>query len=72
LLLPNIPIQLERLWFDKETLLNALKNDKKRVGKNLTIILPSSNKIEAVKVDDMTEEEFAQVLTLFVRELFEK
>jgi 3-dehydroquinate synthase len=72
LLLPNIPIQLERQWFDNETLVNALKNDKKRVGKNLTIILPSSDKIEAVKVDDMTEEEFAQVLTLFVQEMFKK
>ncbi len=68
---PNIPISLKRQWFDKDQLLTALKNDKKRVGKDLTIILPSSDNIEAVKVNDMTAEEFTSTLSLFIEEIFE-
>jgi 3-dehydroquinate synthase len=69
LLLPNIPIQLHRKWFDSDILLNALKNDKKRVGKDLTIILPSSDQIDAIKINDLTELEFSRSLTFLIAEI---
>jgi len=58
LFLPNIFMKLEKEYFDKEILLKSLKNDKKRVGKNLTIILAINDEIEAIKADDFTEVEF--------------
>ena len=39
-------------------LLESMKNDKKRIGKDLTIIIPIDDDIRAVKVDDLTLEEF--------------
>ena len=62
LLLPNINISLITDWFDNKTILEALKNDKKREGKDLTLILPSSDKISAVKIHDMTDKEFSVAL----------
>ncbi len=69
LFLPNIPIKLDKRWFNSEPLLSALKNDKKRVGKDLTIILPSSDQIDAIKINDLTEAEFSRSLTFLISEL---
>jgi 3-dehydroquinate synthase len=63
LLIPNIAIDLMSDWFNPKVLLEALKNDKKRSGTDLTLILPSSDKIEAVKIQDFTESEFYAALT---------
>lgn len=69
LLLPNIVIDLKPTWFEKDLILAALKNDKKRTGKNLTVIIPSSDRIEAIKIDDLTEVEFSKVLINLIGEL---
>lgn len=63
LLLPNIAITLSADWFDHSILLDALKNDKKRVGTDLTLILPNSDKIAAVKIHDLSETEFSDALS---------
>jgi 3-dehydroquinate synthase len=61
LLLPNIYMNLNVEYFDKKILLESMKNDKKRVGENLTIIIPIDDDVKAVKADDLTFEEFGQV-----------
>lgn len=58
LFLPNIYMKLYVKYFDYNILLDSMKNDKKRVGKDLTIIIPNDNDIRAIKADDMTIEEF--------------
>lgn len=58
LFLPNIYIKLKISYFDKSILLASMKNDKKRVGKDLTIVIPSDDDIRAIKVDDLTSDEF--------------
>ena len=60
LFLPNIHIKLKMKYFDKNILLESMKNDKKRVGKYLTIILPIDNDIRSIKIDDLTFEEFSR------------
>lgn len=61
LFLPNIPLLLEKSHFDSERLLQAMKNDKKRIGKALTVIFPNITFVMQ-KADDVTEEEFDQAL----------
>ena len=56
--LPNIYMKLKKEYFDKKILLESLKNDKKRVGKDLTIIIAVNDDIEAIKADDFTIYEF--------------
>lgn len=63
ILLPNIPLKLREKDFDGKILLESMKNDKKRVGKFLTIIIPDEE-FKMVKVDDVTDEEFSEVLSL--------
>ncbi len=58
LLLSNIHMKLNIKYFDQSILLESMKNDKKRVGKDLTIVIPSDDEIRAVKVDDLTFKEF--------------
>jgi len=58
LFLPNIPIKLKIKYFDKDILLTSMKNDKKRIGKDLTIVIPYDDEIKAKKIDDFSEEEF--------------
>lgn len=62
LLVPNIPIELNIKQFDENILLESMKNDKKRVGKNLTIVIPINDDIVAQKVDDLTVDEFKRAL----------
>lgn len=63
LLLPNIPVELKIKQFDEVILLESMKNDKKRVGKNLTIVIPINDDIVAQKIDDLTETEFKKALS---------
>jgi len=58
LFLPNIYMKLKLKYFDKEILLESMKNDKKRVGKDLTIIIPKDDEIRAIKVNDLIFKEF--------------
>lgn len=58
---PNIPLVLEESHFDRDRLLQAMKNDKKRIGKALTAIIPDSEFIMQ-KMDDISEEEFEYAL----------
>ena len=60
ILLPNIPLKLREEDFNESILLESMKNDKKRVGKFLTVIIPDSE-FKMIKVDDVTDDEFRQV-----------
>lgn len=60
---PNIPMVLENIHFDREQLLQAMKNDKKRIGKALTAIIPDSE-FMMQKMDDVNEEEFDKALNM--------
>jgi len=60
---PNIPLHLEENHFDRERLLQAMKNDKKRIGKALTAIIPDSNFIMQ-KMDNISEDEFDCALNI--------
>jgi 3-dehydroquinate synthase len=56
-LLPNIPLELREKDFDLDVLLESMKNDKKRIGKFLTAIIPDKE-FRMIKVDNITDEEF--------------
>lgn len=68
---PNIPLVLEASHFDRERLLQAMKNDKKRIGKALTAIIPD-NAFVMQKMDDVTEEEFDSALNITMKLLTEE
>lgn len=57
ILLPNIKLKLREIDFDKSILLESMKNDKKRTGKYLTVVIPNE-KFEMIKVEDVKDEEF--------------
>jgi len=57
-----LSVSLRTSDLDDHTIISALKKDKKRTGKDLTLILPSSNNIEAIKVSDLKEDEVKTVL----------
>lgn len=61
ILKPCIPLAMRKFDFNADKLLFALKNDKKRVGKNLTVIVPD-NEFKLIKLCDVREDEFAQTL----------
>ena len=61
ILLPNIPLALRERDFDNKVLLESMKNDKKRVGEFLTIIIPDKE-FKMIKLDDVTDDEFNKVL----------
>jgi len=63
ILLPNIPLDLREQDFDNKILLESMKNDKKRVGEFLTIIIPNKE-FKMIKINDVTDDEFNQVLNL--------
>jgi hypothetical protein len=51
-------MRLKLQYFDNKILLESMKNDKKRVGKDLTIIIPIDDDIRCIKADDLTFKEF--------------
>lgn len=61
ILLPNIPLQLREIDFDKDVLLESMKNDKKRVGEFLTVVIPDEE-FKMIKVNDVTDKEFYNIL----------
>ena len=63
ILLPNIPLTLRERDFDNKILLESMKNDKKRVGEFLTIIIPDEE-FKMIKIDDVADEEFNEVLNI--------
>ncbi len=67
LFLPNIYMKLKKKLFCEKILLSSMKNDKKRVGKNLTIVIPSDDDIRAIKVDDLTNKEFKKAYNHLIR-----
>ncbi len=56
ILLHSFNFQFKEEYFDKDSILSALKMDKKRVGKGLPLILIQDN-MELIKILDMTSEE---------------
>jgi len=60
LFLPNIYIELKLNFFDENILIDSMKNDKKRVGKDLVIVIPKNDDIRVMKVTDLTFDEFRQ------------
>lgn len=62
LLVLNIPMKLDSSQFNKDILLESMKNDKKRVGDNLTIVIPENDDIKAIKVNNLTFDEFDMAL----------
>jgi len=69
LLLPNIYINLKKEYFEETILLESMKNDKKRVGKDLTIVIPIDDEIRASKVNDLKIKEFKKSLSFLLKEL---
>jgi 3-dehydroquinate synthase len=64
-----IPIEMHKVYFMLDTLIAAMRNDKKRVSGMLTIIIPQDDDFRAIKVDDMTDIEFASALEELIVEL---
>ena len=60
--LPNIFMDIREKDFDENNLLKSIKNDKKRVGKELVVVLPVNNDFVLEKVTDLTEDEFKKTL----------
>lgn len=71
LLIQNIPLKLEEKHLDATVLLNAMKNDKKRINQYLTVIIPD-NEFQMIKVDDVSDEEFfsslERIKRIFIKE----
>lgn len=67
--LPNIPLSLRREDFNADTLLNSMKNDKKREGRHLALVLPYAD-WKLHKVKDLTENEFLKLLRELIEILF--
>ena len=67
LLLPNIYIKLKLSYFDENILLESMKNDKKRVGKDLTIVIAVDDDIRAKKLDDLSFSEFSKTYSQLLK-----
>ena len=63
LLLPNLFGKIKQAYFEPAKIIDCLKNDKKRVGNFLTIILMRDDQLNAIKADDITELEVNQALS---------
>lgn len=61
ILKPCIPFTLEEEYFQQGPLFEAMRNDKKRSGNNLAMIIPAED-YRLMKVDDVTEKEFTRTL----------
>jgi 3-dehydroquinate synthase len=67
----NVPLKLRQEHFDHDTLLSCMKKDKKRVGRNLTVIIPDSE-FRLQKVDNVTDKEFSATLDYMKDFLFQQ
>ena len=62
ILVPNVPLSLRQKDFDAAVLLESMKNDKKRVGEFLSVIIPGEE-FRMLKVNDVTDVEFEAALS---------
>ncbi len=69
ILIPNVRLELRVVDFNDSCLLEAMKNDKKRVGKFLSVVIPGTG-FRVIKVDDVSDMEFALVLEKLKEILF--
>lgn len=69
LMLPLIPIELHLEHFDYERILSAMKNDKKRTGEGLVVVMLASDSFAAVKATDVTTVEFDYCFKALLRTL---
>lgn len=67
LFLPNIYMELNIKLFNENILLDSMKNDKKRVGKDLTIVMPEDDDIRAIKINNLTFKEFSKAYKILLR-----
>lgn len=71
ILMPNIPLELRSSDFNKDVLLESLLNDKKRVGKDLSVVVPLDDfrmiKLTDIKVDEFKDAHNA-ILEFFFKE----
>ncbi len=63
LFLPNIPVSVFEQYLAPNELLGAMQSDKKREGKDLSLVLPH-DKFTIIKVNNFTEEEFQRSLAM--------
>ncbi len=68
LVLPNIPLKLDRSYFDDGPLLQSMKQDKKKIGKLLTVVIPDQDK-NVIKVDNVTDQEVRECVEELRRRL---
>lgn len=59
---PNIFMELRAKDFEPSKLLESIKNDKKRTGKDLAVVIPVNDDFKLEKVDDLKEDEFLENL----------
>ncbi|ORU93491.1 MAG: hypothetical protein A6F70_05650 [Cycloclasticus sp. symbiont of Bathymodiolus heckerae] len=59
ILVPNVPLSLRSKDFDASILLESMKNDKKRVGEFLSVIIPGEE-FRMIKANDVTDMEFEE------------
>jgi len=69
LIIPYIPLQLERSFFDEYTLLESMRKDKKKIGNLLTVVIPGKD-FELAIVNDVTDREFKDSLKMLKKYLF--
>lgn len=69
LLLNNIKITLKPNFFNEELILKAMQNDKKREGKDLSIIIPNDS-FNLIKVNDMKVSELTDALRMVLKLIF--
>ena len=69
LIIPYIPFQLERSFFDEYTLLESMRKDKKKIGNLLTVVIPGKD-FELAIVNDVTDREFKDSLKMLKKYLF--
>lgn len=66
LLLPNIPLKIEHRHLNRDAILTGMKNDKKRIGQDLTVIIPDEN-MNMIKISDLKDDEFDKALVKLIR-----
>ena len=65
IILPCLPIRYVESHYEQNLLLSAMKNDKKRTGSRLSIVL-SDNEFMLSKYDDFEEKEFYEALQTLI------
>jgi 3-dehydroquinate synthetase len=70
LLLPTIVINSEKEFLNTQKIIEAMKKDKKRTGKDLAVIMMKDN-YEFIKVNDVKESEVTEALSEFKKVIME-